>query len=285
VSYATAQASAWDESAPVCQILDRSPDPDYTLSLTYVEEGRFRRYGTSRILLLDGEMDLGYYHDIYCGDIDVAFDFSALLFSSSAEIQLPDQLVILAVDAGWTWRYINDMALQVRMQPGIYSDIEEFAFRTLSLPVSVAGVMPLNPELSATAGFQIRPWFDRLLMPILGVVWQPENWIRVEATLPEARVLYYYDAEWSGFLKWAWESTTYAIKEKGDFDRKHLTLESRTTSAGVTYTRPDGLGITGEFGMIMDRKAIFGRRDSSGIPANIPIEDEIFLRVGVGGPF
>jgi hypothetical protein len=284
VSHAWAQASSWHSSSEVCQILDQSPDPAYTLGLTYIADSRFRGYGSSRFAQLDGSMELGYYHDLYCGDIDLQLDLDAMLLFSSADLQLPDQLVALALDAGWTWRYINDLSLQVRIAPGIYSDIEELAFRSFTMPISVAGVLTVSPELSATAGFQLRPRFDRVLMPILGVVWVPADWLRVEATLPEARVLYYYDDEWSAHFGWAWESMTYSIREKGDYNRRRITFESYRTAVGVTRTLPDELRLTAEIGMLLDRSARF-ERTPAGMPEHIDVEDELFLRVGVGGPF
>ncbi len=283
-SHVWAQASSWNTTASRCQILDEPPSPAYTLGLSYIMNSRFNGYGQSRIAKIDGSLELGYFHDVYCGDIDVGLDLDTTLFLGSAQLQLPDQLVALAVDAGWTWRYINGSAVQVRVAPGIYSDIEELALNSFALPFSVAGVMTFHPTLSGIAGVQMRPWFERFFMPIIGAVWAPADWLRIEATLPEARICYRWDEMWSAHVGWAWESTTYRIREKGSYNRKQITLESYRTAAGVTYSPRDDRRITGEIGLLSNRSIEF-EHAAAGLDSDIDVSDEWFFRVGVVGPF
>ncbi len=232
---------------------------------------------------MDGAWEVGYFRDVLLGDIDVALDFDGMLILSSADLQLPDQLIALSAEVAWTWRYVNGTALQVGATPGIYSDMEELNFRSFAVPLSVAGVMTLMPELSAIGGLHVRPGFERLLMPIAGVVWQPCDWLRVEATVPEARVLYHWDSQWSVHAGWAWESTTYSIREKGDYNRKKLSFESYRTAVGATYAFSDALRVTGEVGRLTERNVEF-KTAPVGMDEEIDIHDELFVRVGIGGP-
>lgn len=283
-SHGSAQGSDWDSTAPRCQILDKAPEPAYSLGLTYIEESQFDGFGKSRMAELDGAWELAYYRDILSGDIDLGLDFDGMLFFSSAELQLPDQLVVLAADVDWTWRYVNGAAIQVRAAPGIYSDIEELAFRSFAFPFSAAGVMTFSSELSATVGLQVRPGFDQLVMPIIGAVWGPADWIRIEATLPEARLSVRWNDEWSSYLAWAWENTTYSIREKGDYDRKKITLEGYRTSLGVARSLSDSLHFVGEIGMLSDRSIVFERTPGL-MPEDIDVESGAIARFGVGGAF
>ena len=283
-SQVLAQASSWTAVTTPCQILDGSPDPTYSLGLGYVLDSKFRGYGSCDAFELEGALDLGYFHDVLLGDIDLGLDLDLMLLLGSARLQLPDQLVVLAVDVGWTWRYVDGYALQVRIAPGLYSDAESLSSRTFGMPFSVAGIKSFSPTLSGTVGLQMRPDFDRFFMPIFGLVWAPVEGVRVEATLPEARVLYHLDSRWSAHLGWAWESTTYSILEKGDYDREKLTLESYRTTVGVTHTLAHELRVTGEIGLLSKRDATF-ESTPVGMDDHISISEELFLRVGMSGSF
>ncbi len=279
-----AQDSGWDATSSSCQILDRSFDSSYELGLAFVPMSRLSGHGETRIAEFDGSCELGYFRDVLLGDIDVHLDLDGKLFFSSARINLPDQLVALAADSGWTWRYVNGSALQVRIAPGIYSDIEELSLDSFAMPVSAAGVMTFNPQISATVGAQLRLGFERIFMPIIGVVWGPADWLRVEATLPEAKAICHWNDVWSSYVGWAWESTTYTIRDKSNFDRRKMGMEAYRTTVGLSYALSDELRVMGEIGQLSGRTLEFNRR-APGMESEIDIRSATFVRVGIGGPF
>lgn len=279
-----AQDYSWDRTAPVCQILDKDQSPAYSIDLIYIDDSEFSGYESTSFAELNAILELGYYYDVLQGELDLAVDFDGMLLFSSAGLQLPDQLIALALDAGLTWRYINGMALQVRIAPGIYSDLEELRFGSLNMPISVSGIMRLNSDLSAIAGVQVRFWFERELMPIAGLVWGPADWLRIEATLPEAQAVCYFNDRWSANLKWAWESMTYTIREKSDYDREKITFESYRTSLGFSYAVSSALKWTGDIGMITEHGVEF-RKAPEDMDDSIDISNEAFVRVGIAGPF
>ncbi len=279
-----AQDSTWGAGSSTCQILDHTSDSAYSLGLSFVPESRLSGHGETRIAEFDGACEMGYFRDVLLGDIDVNLLLDGKIFFSSGRIQLPDQLVVLAADVGWTWRYVNGSALQVRAAPGIYSDIEELNFRSLALPLSAAGVMTFNPQISATVGLQLRPGFERIFLPIIGLVWGPTDWLRVEATLPEAKAICHWNDVWSTYIGWAWESTTYRIREKGDFDRKKMSMEAYRTTVGASYALSHDLRVIGEIGALSERNIEFERR-APGMEKEIDLHSATFVRVGIGGPF
>ncbi len=281
---AVAQGYSWDKVAPSCQILDKNQTPSYSVDLSYIADSDFSGYDSSRFMELNASLELGYYYDVLEGELDMALDFDGTWLLSSAGLQLPDQLVVLALDAGLTWRYMNGVALQVRVAPGIYGDFEEVTIENWNMPISVAGVKRFNSDVSAIAGVQVRFGFERELMPIVGVVWAPSDWLRIEATLPEAKAVYYFNDVWSANVQWAWESMTYNIREKGDYDREKVTFESYRTSLGATYSISDSLKLTGDIGMLRGRGVEF-KRTADDMDNSIDISSEAFARVGLAGPF
>ena len=281
---ALAKNYSWDTTAPVCQILDKAPIPAYSLDLTYVSEGHFDGYGDSSILELDGYLELAYFYDVLSGDLDLNLDFNGTLFLSAAELQLPNQLMALALDTGLTWRYLNGTAIQLRVAPGIYSDVESISFGNWYMPFSLAGIKRFTSTLSGIAGVEIRAGFDRIIMPIAGLVWAPDNSFRLEATLPEAQAIYYWDDIWTSYIGWTWESTTYSIREKSDYDREKITLESYRTFIGTSYAISDQLRLIGEAGITSGRKVIFEETPDD-MDDSIDISSDLFIKFGIGGPF
>ncbi len=279
-----AQDYSWDKTAPACQILDKAPTPVYSVELSFIADSEFDGYESTQFAELDAALELGYFYDILQGELDLALEFDGTMPFSSAGLQLPDQLVAFALDAGLTWRYINGLALQVRVAPGVYTDFEEVTISNWNMPISVAGIMSFNSDVSAIAGAQVRFGFEREIMPIVGVVWAAADWVRIEATLPEASAICYFSDVWSANLSWVWDSMTYKIREKGDYDRDKITLESYRTSMGVSYAISDALKLTGDLGIVTGRKVQFAKTPD-GMDDSIDISSEAFVRVGVAGPF
>lgn len=279
-----AQGYSWDKTAPACQILDKAPIPVYSAELGFIGDSEFDGYGNASFSELNATLELGYFYDILQGELDLALDFDGMLLSGSADLELPDQLVACYLDAGMTWRYFNGLSLQVRIAPGEYSDLEQIDISNWNMPISVAGIRTFNSDVSAIAGFQYRYGFDREVMPILGVVWSAADWVRIEATLPKARAICYINDDWSANLSWSWDSMTYKLREKGDYDRDKITFDSYRTSIGVSYALYDSLKLTGDLGIISGREVIF-KDPPVGMDGSIDISSESFIKFGIAGPF
>jgi hypothetical protein len=268
-----------------CQILDNpAARPVYQVGIAYVAESEFGEGEDSGIFEMEADWYFAHFRDILYGDIDLSLAARTLFLADSAGLQLPDQLVKLALDAGWTWRYTNGMGLQVRAAPGIYSDLEEFAAGALAVPFSVAVTRAFTPEMSGIAGFEIRPDFDRVLMPILGIEWQAFDEFRVKARIPESRVTWFISRDWSAHLGFEWRDTTYDLREKGDFDRKSIALEEFRLSLGAGFRVSDQLEVVGAIGRSVGRKVIFDRVES-GFDEEVDVEDATYIHFGLVGPF
>jgi len=281
---AHARGSSWETPGEVCQILDRPAKPVWNANMALIPARRFSGYGKTEFIEFDGSAEIAYYRDVLMGDIDVDVGLALSLFPDSAGLQFPDQLMWLAADAGWTWRYVNGAALQVRVAPGIYSDAEEISSSAFSMPLSVAGVYIFNSSLSGTAGLQLRPGWELAAMPIVGVAWEISNQVRLEAMLPESRLVVAVDDLLQLHAGFAWNNTTYAIKEKGSYDRKHVTLEDYRTSVGATYLLVDELHLVGELGYVYKREVEFDRVPS-GSSNDASIDSTPYVRFGIAGPF
>ncbi len=267
-----------------CQILDAVTEPIYEVGLSLTPSSDIGESGSSAFVELDARWDFAYFRDVLYGDLDLGLDFSGILVTDSAGLQLPDQLVRLNVDAGLAWRYVGGTALQFRMKPGIYSDFEEVSADALACPASLALVQSFDPTVSGILGLELRPSFETKIMPLVGVAWQPVDMLRVEAGLPRSRLSCVFNSAWSGHLGFEWSNISYQLREKGNFDRKRLEVEDFRFTIGATRLLSDALQVTAELGHLFDRQLEF-RYTAEDLPRKVEVEDSIYLRVGVGGPF
>ena len=279
-----AQDSTWETSLPECQILDNSVEPVWSINLGLIPDRRFSGHGKAEMIELDADYELGYYRDVFTGDIDLNINCDLTILPDSARLALPDQLMALALDVGWTWRYLNGSAIQVRIAPGIYSDFEEFGGGAFSIPMSIAGIYAFNSNLSGIAGLQFRPSWELAVMPIVGAVWEISDQARLEAMLPESKLTVIVDDLWQIFGGIAWNNTSYAIRDKSTYDRKQITFEDWRANFGSTYLLSDGFHLVGELGYVFNRTVEF-ERVAEGEDSNVNIDSTPYIRIGIAGPF
>lgn len=284
--YVSAADSSWGDSrSQTSPPLDNPLHPIYTLDVGYVMSSYLDGFGSTRMLELDARWrDLYYCRDILYGDIDVGMIFDTTVFAGSADVQLPNQMLRLAVDAGWTWRYMNGDALQVRIAPGLYSDIEEITSDVFFAPVSIIFFKALYTDVGGVVGVQVRPSFERVFFPLVGVDWDINDSMRMSLRLPESQVIVYINSQWSAHLGYEWSSMSYALREKGSYHREMIAYEDSRYTMGVTYKLSDEIQFTGVLGKSFSRSVEFKEPDG-GIPRKIDIERGTYISVGVGGPF
>jgi len=283
---ADALAEVWpsEEDSWPCQILDTMPEPVYRIGLGYVPESRFKGYGKTDFLEIDGDWAFAYYRDVFCGDIDLNLRFDAMVLFGSAGLQLPDQVGKIALDAGWTWRSREGTAAQIRLLPGLYSDLEEIDAEAFSLPFSLALIRAFNPCLSGIAGVEIRPDFDRIVMPLVGIEWEIWEAVRLEARLPESRLVYFVTQDWSTYLGFEWQSMSYALRKQGWYDRKLITFEDFRIWWGLAHFISDELQLIGEVGSTFERSVEF-EGEILDLDNDVHISKATFVRFALSGPF
>jgi len=280
------QAVAWPQERrqEYCQILDAVTDPVYEVGFAYLGESRFDGYGKSVMIELDADWNFAYFRDVLRGDIELDLDFLSVVIFKSAGLQLPDQVAKIAVDAGWTWRYEGGSALQVRAAPGIYSDIEEIDGDMFFVPLSCSMIQVLGPEWSGIAGIELRPGFERTIMPILGLAWEVREDLRLELRVPESKCVWYINRDWITHFGFEWQSTSFSLREHGSNGRDMITLEDLRAFLGLTHSISDQFRVTGEIGRSFGRSVEF-EHDALGLDNNIDIDRAWFVRFALGGPF
>lgn len=284
------QAAVHGGKPPKCQILDNDDSPLYEVGFCMASEadvGEAGKYGKTSMMKFYGLVDGGYYRDILNGDIHLCFYGGAVLMSDRTGLRLPNQLVGINADIGWTWRTLSATAFQAHFKPGLYSDFEAFSSSALYMPFSVALIQSFSDDLSGIIGVDIRPRFDLVAMPIVGLVWQASPEVRVEATLPAATVTWEVDKLWTAYCGFDWVNKSYSIREKrGPIDggRDQITIEDFRIYAGVERELNDYISIVGEIGSLFNRSITF-EKDIESLESDADLGSSLFLRLAVRGAF
>lgn len=266
-------------------ILDKAPKPAYEFSVAYSPAGDFGSYGDSAMMEVNGDWAVGYFWDVLQGDIDVNARLRGLVFMDEAgALNLPSQLAQIALNAGWTWRFANQTAFLLRAYPGIYSDLEEADINIFYMPMSAAFVSSLGNGLSGILGMEARPGFDRPVMPIIGITWQPDPSLRIEAGVPESRCTYIFNDILSGHLGLDWRSTTFSVKDSNDIGRDRITIEDIHVYGGVEAKTSTQISFVADAGAIASRR-VKSDAEEAGVEDSVKGDVVPFIRLGMKGTF
>lgn len=275
---AAAPSASWYRGATPCPVLDGRADPDYRLDAGFVLPADVETGETLSLLEWDIRSDLLYFREVLLGDLDIRLHFQSLIPLDGGGLHLPDQLLAVGLDNRWTWRYVNDTAFQWQFAPGFYGAFDALRIESLTVPMTFMGIKTLDSSLAAVAGIAVRPGFEHVVLPVAGVVWQPGPAFRLEALVPEARVIYYPLGAWAVNARWAWESMTYQLPDDRA-DRKRVTFASYRLSVGVTREVNPEFRVGGELGLLNGREIDFGRG------GDVDVDPILYLRLGIGGAF
>lgn len=272
-----------------CLILDVPDKPIISASLNYSAEADVIAEGYSNLpetdlTELDLQWEFGYFRDVWGGNVDLDAVLNARVFSDKTTLRMPDQLVNIALDAGWTRRYQNNLGCQIRLRPGIYSDFEEFSGKGLFVPLRLMGVYTLSSDASLVLGADVRAGFERVVMPVAGLTWAPSETLRIDARIPAARLAWYFERDWIFELGWLWRSDSYRIRENTPYDRDMFTIEEQRMFAGITRWINDFCSLSLQIGQVYDREMEF-TEEAPFLPRISEIDDAFFVSVTVGGPF
>ncbi|MGI6495705.1 MAG: hypothetical protein ACOX5G_06410 [Kiritimatiellia bacterium] len=264
------------------QFLDAPVDPAYWLTLGYFSGGEIDvpHGGDVADIELDAFWDIAFFRDVLAGDIDFKLRMHNVFFTDDGDIDgMPDFLLGLALDAGWTWRFLDGGSLETRLRPGIYSSLDALGGGMFGCPIRLAYYRVLNAEAAFMVGGEFRPGWDFLFMPYLGLAWQPVDLFRLEFAVPRTRA-YLYLWRLTFFGGFEWRNVSYAMKGGNRPDQ--VTLDDILMSAGARVSLTDELCLGFEVGSSLSRSIDFEMSDHD---ADFDIDPSTFVRIFVGGPF
>ena len=265
------------------QILDVPKAPVYDLSIGYVSVSDAGDYGRISETDVKGHWGFAHFWDVMYGDVDLGLRADTRFISDPTTVGLPSQLGLVSMDMGWTGRFQDGVGLQVRAYPGMYSDFEQLSSHSFGMPLSIAATLVTTPELAERLGVEIRPGFEKELMPLADVAWMIDDGMRLNVGLPDSRFTYYLGNGWSTHAGFEWCNVTYAIRDS-DFNADQITVDDYRLFVGATFRLSDDIQFSGEVGRVFGRSYSFNEDFAPG-NSEIDVSAATFVRFTLGGPF
>ncbi len=244
----------------------------------YTAETAFGPYGITDIAEANLDFRLFKFDEFLGGEFDAWISAHLMYFIENPGMDaLPDALIDGGLDIGQTWRFVNGWSTEIRVAPGIYSDVTAPSF---SMPTTLNFYFAVNPQLSLQLGGTFRSGWDIPVMPNVGLAWQPVEMFRLEAMLPKSKVELFPGYMISFFGTYEWRNVTYALAEEEGLPDS-LTLDDMLVTAGVALCPFGDYTITGEYGMFISREM------SADVSENeaFDLSKESFIRVMLKGSF
>ena len=192
---------------------------------------------------------------------------------------LPAQLYDAFVEFRWLTMWTEKLGIELALIPGIYSDFERWDSDALRIKGRVATLYKRTPEKSLILGLTYLDREDFNFLPIVGVLWTPNDCWRYELVFPTPKVAWRFDygPDWDDWLYVAGEfgGDTYSI-ELVPGTQDVLTYRDIRVRVGVERKRDGGGGRHFEIGYAFGRTFEF----TSGLPDFEP-DGTVMVRGGV----
>lgn len=282
-TYVYAGNDSKGKRSAVCQIVDVPFDPVVELSGGFIPSSAVEGHGDVSMTEIGAHWAFAHFWDVLFGDVDVIMRMNSTIFSDSGGVDLPSQLSRIAIDTGWTGRFSDGFSLQARILPGVYNDFREFGSDALYMPVSLAVIKAFDPKLSGIFGVEVRPGFDQQIMPLIGVGCMLNDRTRLDARLPESRIVYYLGRGWSTHAGFIWQNMSYGI-HPDTTGVNQMTVEDFRLFCGTTFRLSDNLQLSGEIGRVLGRNIEYENTDTHA-GGKLDLEDAMLVRFTFGGPF
>jgi hypothetical protein len=181
---------------------------------------------------------------------------------------LPPRVYDLNLQFSWRQRWADGVATEVTLLPGLYTDFRTTPPDGFRVPGFAVGVFRLAPELHLVAGVQHLQRVRVKVLPIAGVLWEPDERWQWRLVFPEPKVSYHLDSKsdvWV-YARGEYGGGTWAYKD--DFGRADwveysdvriaVGFECGTLTRSLWERTPLGT-VFFEAGYIFDRRLNFVR--------------------------
>lgn len=260
-------------------ILDSPTVPMYRYQLGTISSAQFGEDGQSGQIELDANHNLAYFVNVMRGDLDVGLTLHTTVFTSKFDARFSRYVTRLALDTGWTWRFLNGQSFEIRAYPGFYGAFDAAISDLAAVPLRLLLHRAIHPDLAGVVGVEIRLGWDRAFLPMGGIVWEPYPHLRAELMLPRSRASLMLGPA-TLFANAEWRNWSYAISED-EHGARQISFDEYALSLGAGWRFTDELELTVEFGRLIDRTL----DTDSAEDRPTDIGDATLIRLALIGPF
>jgi hypothetical protein len=276
-----AASSVWaaPRDLPFCQILDRADQPAWEVQGVYRNRAAVDAPGGRRYSVYEVRGGGGlFFSDAPGGSVEVGGAYAGQAYEGNGGVGLPDQVLDLHLDVAYVGRHWDGRSLRLRIQPGLYGEVDGLDLHAFSMPFEVTGIQALSPRLSGLLGVVVYPGFSRTLDPRFGVRYALTDTWSLDLQYPESRLLWRAaDGQEVYALIRNDPINEYRLQE--DDPRRAFRWEESRAALGWVLPLGSLLRLRLEAGYAFNRSVDFSR---GAVPR--AVDDAALLVVGLGGP-
>ena len=187
--------------------------------------------------------------------------FQMRLLEGPLNTDLPPRLYDAYVEFMWVPQIVNRWLLILAVAPGVYTDFQQNSSDAMRITGKALVRYDLVPDVLQLIGGVLYLGRDSLpILPAVGVIWTPTDYIRYELIFPKPKLAQRFNVG-VGFEDWLYFTAeyggnTYAIRrENGDNDK--VTWQDFRLLLGVERKLNGGAGMRLEGGYVLGRKVDF----------------------------
>jgi hypothetical protein len=193
--------------------------------------------------------------------------------------ELPSQVYAAYLDFYWTPHITERFTAELGFRIGVYSDFESVGSEAIRPQAYAAGIWQISPTFALKGGAAYINRVDIQLLPVLGVIWTPNQFTHFDITFPNPKLSHY---------GWTWGSTdiwwyiageygggTWEIDDAGD---ARMDMDDIRAIFGLEWT--GGFwGAKGfvEVGYVFNRELVFDAAPDY----TVDLDETIMLRGGL----
>jgi hypothetical protein len=207
--------------------------------------------------------------------------FGSSLLDRPANMDISSELYRASGSMMWMKQHSDRLNFMIGVTPGVASDFEatKNAFRIFGFG---AAKYQWTPTTELMLGVAYLDRDDIPILPMVGLVWTPNEDTRLELALPRPRLArrLCWNGAWAGPEDWVYLAGelgggTYAVRRSAGFDDE-MTLRDFRLILGIERKSKQGFSGRAEIGYVFGRKIEF-KRDAT----DFQFPDTVLLRAGV----
>jgi len=197
---------------------------------------------------------------------------------------LPSNAYSAYLDLSWNPELTPRLYTELGFRIGAYSDFDTFSNDSVRIQGLGVGNIRLTPTTTLKAGVVYIDRLDIKLLPVFGILWEPNNLSRFDITFPYPRLSRYWTTFGDKKVWWyiggeygggSWTIKRYNFPTQTN-ENDQIDINDFRVFAGLESTHPNRLRAYIEVGYVWDRDVIYR---SKAVP-DIRVDDTIMFRTG-----
>ncbi len=135
---------------------------------------------------------------------------------SGTDAPLPDTLQSVVLPLGLEWKEDKFFKFLFQVNPGFYFG-NDLDWDDFDIPTTAIYGFDLTDDFRLYVG-AVGSLFSKYgVLPVGGFVWEPQRWLILSATFPEAGVFLSFHEDWTIFLGGEFQTGSFRVDREGDF--------------------------------------------------------------------